>query len=698
MSGTATDGPPAAADPAPDVPPVPPVPPERLATFAVVGTVLHRAAGSRRAVRYAVAHRLRRDGVLRLDVEVVVQARRQAEEWARARRGAACTLQDVAVELARLLGLDEDAVPVLVAAETDVEREGLRVVPAGLARVKQARAAGAVVGFLEETLLPADLLRDVLHAAGALRAGDHVWVSHELEADKSDGSAYLAVARLLGGFPPLWVHAGADPVADDRMARRAGVTPEVTARTRPTRYETLLDDACSRTGGFSGLLAGASRTTRLRLSRERPAMPAERAAVVAGVAGPLLAGYVLWCLRRAAEAGLPRLYFVARDGEVMLAMARRLAPALPADAGASVDLRYLHGSRRAWLRAAPQQDLLHSVLERQERLTVRDALGWLGRAPEALAAELAAAGLEDWDRPVDVDARTRLLQVVDAHPDEEGDGPDPLAHYLADVGVLDDVPYGIVDGAGHGTIGRLLTGLAEQHGGRGPALECYYGLDGPRQDAPGRRPLGYAYDEWSGSGLRQSTDLWVAQEMFTTASHGGVVGYEVVRDRARPLLGPLGPAEQWGAPDVRAGLQVFAEELAGTLPLLDADVAVSSVTDEVATLFWTRPTRAEVRSWGSFPFEASTETYPVARPFSTADVARSLLRGRLRLRRRGSWPAGSVREAPLHLRLTHLAVGAARPRAAALRRVGSFWVDRRNLGRATGPAAPGRARPTEEDR
>jgi hypothetical protein len=459
--------------------------------------------------------------VLRLDVEVVVRARQQAEEWARARRGPACTLEDVAGELARLLALDDDAVPLLVATETEVEREGLRVVPAGWPVSHQARAAGAVVGFLEDTLLPAGLLRDALHSAGALHPGDPVWVSHELEADKSDGSAYLAVARLLGGLPPLWVHAGHDPLRDDRMARRAGVRTDVAAHTRPTRYEALLDDACSRTGGFSGLLAGASRSTRLRLCRERPAMPAERVAVVAGVAGPLLAGYVLWCLRRAAEAGLPRLYFVARDGEVMLAMARRLAPALPADGGAAVDLRYLHGSRRAWLRSAPQQDLLDSVLARQERLTVRDACAWLGRSPELLGAELVAVGLDDWDRPLDGAGRQRLLEVVAAHPDD-GDGPDPLGHYLADVGLLDGVPYGIVDGAGHGTIGRLLTGLTERHGGHGPALECYYGLDGPPQEAPGRRPVGYAYDEWRRSGVRQSTDLWVALEMFTTASHGGV--------------------------------------------------------------------------------------------------------------------------------------------------------------------------------
>ncbi|MFC3686896.1 hypothetical protein [Aquipuribacter hungaricus] len=702
--------------------PAPPV--QDLATFAVVGTVLHRAAGSARAVHYAVAHRLRRDGLVRADVEVVVRARQQAEEWARARRGAGCTLDDVAVELARLLDLDEDAAARLVDTETAVERDGLRVVPGGLARVQAARAVGSAVGFVEDTLLPARLLREALEDAGAARPGDGLWLSHELGADKSDGGLYLEVARR-SGRPEQWVHVGHDPDGDVRMARRAGVTGEILRDAAPTRYEAVLDGACTRTGGLSGLLAGASRSTRLRLARERPAMPRERAEVVAGVAGPLLAGYVLWCLRRAAEAGLPRLYFVARDGEVMLAMARRLAPALQADGTAGVDLRYLHGSRKAWLRSAPQADLLESVLSRQERLTVRSGLGWLGRSPEELRAALAGAGLEDWDTPLDADARGRLVAVAVAaahQPGSVGDGTqdgttagtaaasaaaagqlsraadrDVLGRYLADVGLLDGTPYAIVDGAGHGTIGSLLTDLVRSHGGQGPALECYYGLDGPGEATPGRRPTGYAYDEWAGSGLRQSTDLWVALEMFTTASHGGVLGYEVVRGHARAVLGPLGAAEGWGAPDVRAGLQLYAEELAGTLAMVDPDVDVRAVTDEVATLFWASPTRQEVRSWGTFPFEASTETYPVARPFSTADVARSLLQGRLRLRRRGSWPAGTVRSAPLHLRLTHLAVGALRPRAAALRRVGSFWVDRRTLGRATGPGEPGRTT-TEEDR
>ncbi len=672
-------------------------PPDRLATFAGLGTVLSRAVGPASAVRYATAHRLRREEVLRADVEVVVRARQQAERWARARRGPACTLHDVAVELARLLGLDAAATTTLEATELAVERQWLTVLPAGLARVERARADGAVVGFLEDTLLPADLLRDVLEDGGALRAGDGLWVCHELGSRKSDGGAYLDVARRLGGRPRQWVHVGPDPVADGRMARRAGVRAEVDHAASSTRYEELLEAHCSRTAGLSGLLAGASASTRSRLVRERSGMPRPRAEVVAGAAGPLLAGYVLWCLRRAVEAGVRRLYFVARDGEVMLAMARRLTPALGEDAGGSLDLRYLHGSRQAWLRSAPQEELLVSVLDRGERLSVRGALAWLGRTPEELRGPLSDAGLGDWDHELGAAARRRLVRVAVENPVGGAGGPDPVPRYLRDVGLLDDTPYGIVDGTGHGTIGHLLTQLVERHGGAAPVVECYYGLDGPARAVGARRLLGYAYDEWRGVGARQSTDLWVALEMFLTASHGSVVGYEWAGDTVRPVLGPLGPAEGWGAPDVRAGLETYAEELARTVALMDAGVPVGPVTDEAVTLFWTRPSREEVRSWGTFPFQASTETYPVAQPFSTVEVARSLLSGRLRSRRWGSWPAGTVRAAPPHLRVAHLVVGAVRPRAAALRRAGSVRVDRRQLRPADRPSEPRRARDPQEE-
>ena len=114
-------------------------------------------------------------------------------------------------------------------------------------------------------------------------------------------------------------------------------------------------------------------------------------------------------------------------------------------------------------------------------------------------------------------------------------------------------------------------------------------------------------------------------------------------------------------------------------------------------VFWARPSRAEVWSAGSSSFEAVTETYPMVISFSTADAARSLLRDRLRLRRRGSRPVGAALSAPLHLRLTHVAVGTLRTRVAALRRAGSF---RSTVAACDRPPARdrGRTRTTEEDR
>ena len=131
-------------------------------------------------------------------------------------------------------------------------------------------------------------------------------------------------------------------------------------------------------------------------------MPRERAEVVAGVAGPLLAGYVLWCLRRAAEAGLPRLYFVARDGEVMLAIARRLVEGL----GLDLDLRYLEGSRRAWLLPSMGEvdaDRLAAVIGREEKVTVRNCLEWLDVTPEEVSGVLVDAGFPapSWDERLD---------------------------------------------------------------------------------------------------------------------------------------------------------------------------------------------------------------------------------------------------------------------------------------------------------
>ena len=86
------------------------------------------------------------------------------------------------------------------------------------------------------------------------------------------------------------------------------------------------------------LLAGASR----RAIMEQQLKVAAK--IGAALGGPILMPYVEWLLRRSVELGFKRLYFIARDGYILMRMADTLARKLNLD----IEMHYIHGSRRAW--------------------------------------------------------------------------------------------------------------------------------------------------------------------------------------------------------------------------------------------------------------------------------------------------------------------------------------------------------------
>ncbi|WP_298459317.1 hypothetical protein [uncultured Cellulomonas sp.] len=668
-----------------------------LVTFDCFDTVVTRAVGGPRSVGYVTAARLASAGVLTAPAEIVVSARIRAEELVHERYGEANTLTQIAVQWADLLGLDPGVAAVLERTELEVEVELTRPVPAAKAQVDAARAGGERVGFLSDTPLPHAVVADLLRRNGVLADGDPLWVSNELRAGKDKGSAYFEVARRLGGVPGPWRHVGDNQRSDVRMARLSGLTATWEGRGQLNRYEQILEDAAPATGGFSSLLAGASRRTRLVLEVEQPGMARARASVVAGVAAPLLVGYVLWSLQRAVRSGCRRVYFVARDGEVMLAIARRLVEGL----GLDLDLRYLEGSRRAWLlpsMAELDAGRLAAVLGREDRVTVRNCLGWVDVDPETQADVLAGAGFPagTWDEHLDPAALDRLIALVVG----PGLGPVVAAQaqertaatqdYLRGAGLLDGELYALVDIGWQGTVGRLLTAVLERCGGSAPAVECYFGVTYPRHDAPGRDVHGYMYDDWRGTGFsRYGHDIYIPLELFTAATHGRVEGYRTVDGHAEAVLGaPADAATGWIA-DVRRGIEVFCDELVPALGLLDPFVDVRTPTWRALRRFWQHPTAAEVAAWGSYPFENDVSRYPIAGHLPVEDIVRSVLQRRPRLRAKGTWPAGVWASTPAPVQVLHRGARSARGAVGKVARARSFAAGRAAL-RATddnGPAA-----------
>jgi len=611
------------------------------------GALLTRAVGSGDSVAGVTARLLEGPGAPVVEPAVLAEVRARAEALARGRRGERCTLTDVALQAADLLGAGPGAAAALEEAEVRAEQLLSRTVPAAVHQLAAVRAAGHPVVLWCRTLLPRPAVEELLDRHGLRQEGDVVVLSSDPDS---------AVPRP----DPAW------PLLGGAAAPETGLS----------RYEAVLDAARTASGGLAPAMAGAARRARLVLAAEPQPLAPPFVDVVAGVAGPLLAGYVLWCLQRAQEAGCRRVYFVSRDGEVLLRIARRLVGAL----GLDLDLRYLEGNRRAWLlpgMSGVDVERVAAVAGRGEVNTPRSLLTWVHLAPEDLAGPLTRAGFPagSWDAAV---AAGRVADVLGALEDPEAvpvveeasrRATEDAGRYLSQIGLLDAGSYAIVDMEGHGNVGRLLAPLADKLGGRPPALELYFALVSPAP-APGRLPLGWMYDDARGTGVAEREgDVYVALEVFTAGSHGQVQGYETVGGTARAVLAEERneAALAWGLGDLRRVLDVFADELATALPLVDVRGDVRGPAWEVLRTFWSTPTPAEVAAWGTFPFPGDEGHYPIARGFSTREVLRSAAQRRPRMRRRGTWPAGVRANAPVHLRLLQAALEGGRRAAAGWR-------------------------------
>lgn len=338
--------------------------------------------------------------------------------------GGEVTLDEIYAALAVALGWDKPTRDQARQHELDLESRSLKAVPPMQARVNTARTEADAVWFLSDMYLPAAFIERVLRREGFFRDGDQLFVSSEWRASKARGDLF-AKAREQAPQPiTSWRHLGDNSHADELVPRAQGIRTELFRDATLNRYERL---AYARAGGFqppsgdsrlacervflqqpkdegrrleaagtAALLAGAMRRARLANPESDPT---RRVIWDTGcdVVGPMLFGFVHWCLAQAAERGLRRLYFVARDGQLLHRIAEQIAPAW----GFAIECRYLHGSRQAWHPAAADgADGLRALALgylRQEGLLdgtpwAMVDIGWHGNLQRSLGRVLALGG------------------------------------------------------------------------------------------------------------------------------------------------------------------------------------------------------------------------------------------------------------------------------------------------------------------
>ncbi|HEY9739746.1 MAG TPA: HAD family hydrolase [Coleofasciculaceae cyanobacterium] len=666
----------------------------KIASFDVFDTVLTRAVGSPESSFLLLGKKLKDLSLLDYPAEVFARVRANAESRAFVNAGgldSQVNLHQIYAEVGMALGLTEAQRNQLMNLELQLETQIIRLVPHAKELVQAARDRNERIAFLSDMYLGTECIQKLLSHHGLYLDGDLCYVSCDYAKSKGSGELFQELLQRERVEPEQVCHCGNNSWSDVHTAKQAGLKVRPFPEGNLNRYEEILETYTWATQGLSSVMAGASRLARLTVPASSPREKVLRD-ISASVAAPVLVSFVLWALGRAQQLGLKRLYFVSRDGQMLLEIARRLIKKL----NFSCELCYLYGSRQAWLLPSVtrvDEEHLKGIFTGQltldvEFVSVRIALARLCIEPEEASDCLISIGLtnKDWLRNLNVDERIALTQLVleDQRMRElilqKADQQRQLmVKYLKQEGLLDPTPFGLVDLGTGATLHYALSEVLTVAGGK-PPVSFYQGLRKGIPEGQFREPEPYLFDKRLGLGFFEAPGMNEITEMACSADHGTVISYREVGERVEPVLkedsNPV--VMDWGYPIVRETICCFAENILLDASLINLSTDVRAACVELCNAFWSNPSVTEAKAWGDFPMEDGwgNESFYhcFAESYRWSDLITTLWDGRLRGRRHW-WESGALALSPPRLRAALrvcLSIGQRQRRVRARLRLGQY--------------------------
>jgi len=577
-------------------------------------------------------------------------ARRRAAET-RVRNRVAdgeATLELIYDELALDLGWSSEQRQRVLSLELRCELLASRPITPMVDRINRLMGATIPVACICDFYAPREFIQRLLAQSGVAVPADRLFVSSDEQLTKRTGALFELVRKAHELPAGQICHTGDHPFSDVTQARKAGFKVQPFFESAPSVTELSLASwgNTTRERLLASAIAGAARQA--RMSRALEGRPGTLWSIATGVAGPLLFGYVYWLLHSARSLGLRRLYFLARDGQILLRIAQDIARELRLD----FELRYLYASRRAWflpsVAGGSNEEHIAAILT-EESVSIADVLHYLEISPNKVRSSLTTAGFaeETWSQPI---PSARLRPALSQPPwDSLIAARAAREHalcldYLTEQGMLDATPKGIVD---VGWKGRLQIALAQMLGAAGAVAPTGFYLGLRQRPNPLTSGDSRTYVEGPDS-LALNPSL---VELFSAADHGTTLGYERHSDRSvRPVLaGSPRASIEWGLETLQDGVSAFTAGLLGSLPLLDEHPDVLSSGIRKAALLAAgrlvrRPSPREADVLGSFPHSAGQFHADLA-PLAPQVSLRHLIGGLLcpdSLTRRTHWPQATI--------------------------------------------------------
>lgn len=259
------------------------------------------------------------------------------------------------------------------------------------------------------------------------------------------------------------------------------------------------------------------------------------------VIAPILVEYVEWVLEQVQMQGLPRLYFLARDGHILHRIAENICQAR----GLPIECRYLYCSRFA-LRTAgyillSKEETLSMVGENCVQCTPRVLLERCHLTKEQMTSLANACDCEDLEALLSEGERLALVEKLQNTPlfweYLQGEGRkayDQAIAYFEQEGLLTG-DVAIVDSGWSGSMQRSLGQLLRSKDFAGRLEGFYFGM----YQSPKCAEDGIYHTFYFNRQGKLSDKAWFNNnllECMLAAPHGMTVGYEEQDGIMVPLL------------------------------------------------------------------------------------------------------------------------------------------------------------------
>ena len=636
----------------------------RYSSFDVFDTVIGRSVAKPTDVFVQTAIDIGESIKLSMPPEVYAAERYSAERRLLA-RGQFPPLADIAEELEQAIELPPDAINQLLARELEIEKSSLHLIEPTAREIGRCREKGRSIIFISDTYWSSDYLKSTLKTMGVARDEDRVYVSCEFGAGKKSGILFTKVAEALGVPCSEISHRGDNMQADFLGAKKAGVNARLVDYSQQNRFEAAIRGFVDRRPTSTDYLLELSHlsATLQRLRIQRPVAEQVAHDVGMGVAGPLLYAFANALLDWADAHSVRRLFFLSRDGDILL----RIASLIRLARGGGPDLAYLQVSRQVVLLATlyekPCREQLRSLilsfgptkLGEFIRRVAGDSSGLLGLFDETqLESSLNAVDTEPLISALI--KNERLYRELAAH---NASHKSNFIGYLTQQKLFSgDIRCALVDVGWRLTIHEAISQLLVATGGRAP-LGYYIGIDNVPASARTGRKDAFLWDSRTGRRWIGMESVTRIIEAFCTADHGKTIGYELVNGRYEPQLSdddvPL--YLNWGIRDMRDGILASCEVLASGTQSDEYRYWERVFVRYLLENFWCHPTRQEVDKWGSFPHHVdptdTNQTVPLHVPSGFISKATTMWRdGSWRGSPMNSWPAANESTSSYFVRLT----------------------------------------------